>query len=374
MEKAITHLESELQKVRAGKANPVMLENVQVDYYGSRVPLSNTASINTQDSRTLIIQPWEKSMLTPIEKAIQQANLGFNPQNDGVIIRIVVPPLTEERRKELESDSRQKGSELSGAQNKLNVAQSNYVFADNDTTGRFSKAQVNSYREIRNNARQYRDNISNEKKQIDDRITAIESDRETAIKDEAAKIDKQISLSVTEKESLLDKINQMDKTKEVKRKGYENKVENYDGFAAHLEAMSILTSEKSAIFYSKWLITLLFILIEVAPVLFKLMTESGPYDDVLERIKHEVFIAEKLKISNLNDEVNTDLEISTNKNKNRMTAELKGNSELLNTIATKQADLAKIAIDKWYNDELEKLKANPDYSYAQGTTPPTNHS
>ena len=101
MEKAIAHLELELQKVRAGKANPVMLENVMVDYYGSKVPISNTASVNTQDARTLIIQPWEKTMLTPIEKAIQAANLGFNPQNDGVIIRIVVPSLTEERRRDL---------------------------------------------------------------------------------------------------------------------------------------------------------------------------------------------------------------------------------------------------------------------------------
>lgn len=111
MDKAISHLESELQKVRAGKANPVMLENVQVDYYGSRVPLSNTASINTQDARTLIIQPWEKSMLTPIEKAIQAANLGFNPQNDGVIIRIIVPPLTEERRKDLTKTAKGLGEE-----------------------------------------------------------------------------------------------------------------------------------------------------------------------------------------------------------------------------------------------------------------------
>ncbi|MBK9283482.1 MAG: ribosome recycling factor [Sphingobacteriaceae bacterium] len=111
MDKAIVHLESELQKVRAGKANPVMLENVQVDYYGSKVPLSNTASINTQDSRTLVIQPWEKTMLTPIEKAIQMANLGFNPQNDGVIIRIVVPPLTEERRKELTKTARNLGED-----------------------------------------------------------------------------------------------------------------------------------------------------------------------------------------------------------------------------------------------------------------------
>jgi len=101
MEKTIAHLEVELAKVRAGKANPSMLDNVMVDYYGSKVTLSNTASVNTQDSRTIIVQPWEKSMLTPIEKAIQAANLGFNPQNDGVLIRIIVPPLTEDRRKDL---------------------------------------------------------------------------------------------------------------------------------------------------------------------------------------------------------------------------------------------------------------------------------
>jgi len=111
MEKAISHLEMELQKVRAGKANPVMLENITVDYYGSKVPLSNTASINTQDARTLIIQPWEKGMLTPIEKAIQMANLGLNPQNDGVIIRIMVPPLTEERRKELTKAAKNLGED-----------------------------------------------------------------------------------------------------------------------------------------------------------------------------------------------------------------------------------------------------------------------
>jgi ribosome recycling factor len=101
MEKTISHLELELGKVRAGKANPSMLDNVMVEYYGSKVTLSNTASVNTQDSRTIIVQPWEKSMLTPIEKAIQAANLGFNPQNDGILIRIIVPPLTEERRKDL---------------------------------------------------------------------------------------------------------------------------------------------------------------------------------------------------------------------------------------------------------------------------------
>ncbi len=101
MDKAVSHLESELVKVRAGKASPSMLESIQVDYYGTRTPLNQVANINTGDARTLVVQPWEKSMLTPIEKAIQAANLGLNPQNDGIIIRILVPALTEERRRDL---------------------------------------------------------------------------------------------------------------------------------------------------------------------------------------------------------------------------------------------------------------------------------
>ena len=101
MDKSISHLETELAKIRAGKANPQMLESIHVDYYGSQTPLHQVANVNTPDARTIVIQPWEKGMLGPIEKAIQIANLGFNPQNDGSIIRIAVPPLTEERRKDL---------------------------------------------------------------------------------------------------------------------------------------------------------------------------------------------------------------------------------------------------------------------------------
>ncbi len=101
MNKSIVHLEGELTKIRAGRANPQMLENIHVDYYGTNTPLSQVANVNSPDARTIVIQPWEKGMLQPIEKAIQVANLGFNPQNDGNIIRISVPPLTEERRKEL---------------------------------------------------------------------------------------------------------------------------------------------------------------------------------------------------------------------------------------------------------------------------------
>ncbi|CAM1356087.1 MULTISPECIES: ribosome recycling factor [Tenacibaculum] len=101
MNKAIDHLVKELRTIRAGKASPAMLANVQVDYYGSATPLGQVANVNTPDARTISIQPWEKNMLQEIEKAIMNANLGFNPMNNGENIIINVPALTEERRKDL---------------------------------------------------------------------------------------------------------------------------------------------------------------------------------------------------------------------------------------------------------------------------------
>jgi len=101
MDKAIQHLKKELANIRAGKASPQMLRGVMVDYYGSQTPLSQVANINTPDAQTLSIQPWEKSMIQEIEKGIMYANLGFNPMNNGESVIINVPPLTEERRKEL---------------------------------------------------------------------------------------------------------------------------------------------------------------------------------------------------------------------------------------------------------------------------------
>ena len=101
MDKAIAHLESELVKMRAGRANPQMFDSVVVDYYGSPTAIAQVANISVADARTLTIQPWEKNMLQPIERAIIAANLGVTPQNDGIIIRIFLPPLTEERRKEI---------------------------------------------------------------------------------------------------------------------------------------------------------------------------------------------------------------------------------------------------------------------------------
>src|SRR6478672_11937084 len=101
MKKAINHLEAELIKIRAGKANPTMLDGIMADYYGNPTPVNQVANISAIDARTIIVQPWEKNMLQTIERAIIAANIGINPQNDGNQIRLFLPPLTEERRKEL---------------------------------------------------------------------------------------------------------------------------------------------------------------------------------------------------------------------------------------------------------------------------------
>ncbi len=101
MKKAIQHLETELVKIRAGRANPNMLDGIVVDYYGSPTPISQVGNISVADARTITIQPWEKNMLQPIERSIINANIGLTPQNDGNLIRLFLPPLTEERRKEL---------------------------------------------------------------------------------------------------------------------------------------------------------------------------------------------------------------------------------------------------------------------------------
>lgn len=101
MQRAIAHLETEISKIRAGKATPQILDGIFVDYYGNSTPINQVANITTPDARTISLQPWERNMLGPIEKAIIASNIGLNPQNDGNYIRLFLPPLTEERRKEL---------------------------------------------------------------------------------------------------------------------------------------------------------------------------------------------------------------------------------------------------------------------------------
>ncbi len=101
MEKAIKHTQIELSKIRAGKASPAMLDGIQVEYYGALTPLTGVASVNTPDARTIAVKPFERKLIQDIEKAIRNSNVGLNPQNDGETIRLNIPPLTEERRRDL---------------------------------------------------------------------------------------------------------------------------------------------------------------------------------------------------------------------------------------------------------------------------------
>ena len=101
MEKSVEHLDNELIRIRAGKANVHILDGVMVDYYGTPTPLNQVSNISTPDAKTIMIQPWEKSMIDPLEKALMQSNVGITPSNNGEVIRLIIPQLTEERRREL---------------------------------------------------------------------------------------------------------------------------------------------------------------------------------------------------------------------------------------------------------------------------------
>jgi ribosome recycling factor len=109
MEKAIEHLDNELVRIRAGKANVHILDGVLVDYYGTPTPLNQVSNVSTPDAKTIMIQPWEKSMIDTIEKALMQSNVGITPSNNGEVIRLIIPQLTEERRRELTKKVKHEG-------------------------------------------------------------------------------------------------------------------------------------------------------------------------------------------------------------------------------------------------------------------------
>lgn len=122
LENSLDHLQKELAKLRTGKASPAMISDLLVSYYGAPTPLSQVSNVSTSDARTLVIQPWEKSLLSAIEKAIFEANLGMTPQNDGEVVRITIPPLTEERRKDLVKKAKALGEEAKVSQRNIRRA------------------------------------------------------------------------------------------------------------------------------------------------------------------------------------------------------------------------------------------------------------
>tara|TARA_B100001250_G_scaffold19946_1_gene17006 strand:+ start:1808 stop:2365 length:558 start_codon:yes stop_codon:yes gene_type:complete len=165
MSNAISHLEKKLLNIRAGKANPNMLTNVFVDYYGTSTPISQTANINTPDGRTLIIQPWDKSMLPEIEKGIEVANLGFNPMNNGENIIINVPVLTEERRRELVKQAKSEIEEAKIAIRNARKEANNEIKKSNEFSEDLKKNSELDIQEITDGSIKKVDIIFNEKQE-----------------------------------------------------------------------------------------------------------------------------------------------------------------------------------------------------------------
>ena len=165
MSNAISHLEKKLLNIRAGKANPNMLTNVFVDYYGTSTPISQTANINTPDGRTLIIQPWDKSMLPEIEKGIEVANLGFNPMNNGENIIINVPVLTEERRRELVKQAKNEIEEAKIAIRNARKEANNEIKKSNEFSEDLKKNSELDIQEITDDSIKKVDIIFNEKQE-----------------------------------------------------------------------------------------------------------------------------------------------------------------------------------------------------------------
>ena len=168
MQDAVTFLEEDLKTYRAGKANPAMFNNVMVDYYGSPTPVPQVASITVPDARTILIQPWEKNMIAKIEKAIMDANLGVTPQNDGVQIRITIPPLTEDRRKDLV-----KKVKAAGESAKISIRN-----ARRDANDLFKKAQKDgmSEYEAKDSEAVIQKDVDKFNKKVDEVIAAKEKD------------------------------------------------------------------------------------------------------------------------------------------------------------------------------------------------------
>lgn len=168
MSKALDHLNSELTKIRAGKASPNMLSSVMCDYYGSPTPISQVANMGTADSKTITIQPWEKSMLAVIEKAIFEANLGLTPMNDGEFIRISVPPMTEERRRDLVKQAKALGEDA-----KISLRNTRHKLMDT-----IKKEVKDGYPEDAGKRKEgeVQDQVNSFSKKIDDMIDAKEKD------------------------------------------------------------------------------------------------------------------------------------------------------------------------------------------------------
>lgn len=320
----------------------------------ARLKIEKSQELMNSDSDFIANLDSKKKRLTEVENKI------YDLRNNQQQLMSNAVAFIETRKDEFKNDLRQKEGELNVAQNQLNTVYNNLIRARSDTTSRYTQSSINA---IENNHRELtnrRNELRNQKQEIESKIRALETDIETEQRAQLNSIRSEIELLSTERLSLSEEVAALEATKRDKEGGYKDVSDNYDGFAAHLEAMSLLTDEKPIIKVAKWMITLLFIFIEVAPILFKMMTERGPYDDMMDKIKHDIKVKQLLDISNINEEVNTLVKINRERNAQKLGAELAANDSLLSLISEAQAEIVKEAINEWKRKQIEAVVANPE--------------
>jgi hypothetical protein len=319
------------------------VERLKIEKKSELINLDSTTNTSLQNYRLL---------LSDLDNKIKELR-----QNKKSLIDNEVSFIND-RKNELLSDVSKKDRELQAAQKKLNSAYYSWISMKEDTTGSYSDNDIRTSKQKYLNRVPPRDLLRKEKNELEKKVLKLQNDEEKGQLTLSNQINSEIENYIVEKNNLTDKIRILDESKDAKEVNYNNVANNYDGFAAHLEALSLITEEKPTIAFAKWLITLLFIFIEIAPILFKMMTERGPYDDIIDRIKHEERVKQLFLTSNINDEINLSVKANSEKNSQKLEAELLANKKMLESISLAQAEIAQEAIKQWKIEQIEKTKAN----------------
>lgn len=286
-------------------------------------------------STPLELKLFEKSINEQIEQNIrverQKLKNESSAENDPLVIN------WSSKIEKLENDNKNYQNVIDSKLNTYNKADKDQQ--DEWNTGKFSGKPGKG--ELWDELKAKSDRALEDYQKYDNQYTPIIAKNNNEIEKLNGKISSQLSLN----------LNDSEKSKRV--------IEQNKGLLVRLEALSQITSRHPVLLFAKWLITILFVFIEIAPILFKMMTERGTYDDILDRIKHEAKVKQLLLQSNINQEINTAVKVNTDKNEQKLNSELLANKELLESISKAQAEIAQVAIQEWKKEQLEKVKTNP---------------
>jgi hypothetical protein len=312
-----------------------------------RLKIEKKEELKSSDTTFFNLLDSKKNELTKIK-----SDLNKYTSEKGQLVENNVKFL-DQRKTELIQDRNSQNAETQKAKSLRDGARENYNKARRDS---LPSSIISSRRNTLGNYESTYQIESGKRNKLDQDIIDLQNNKQQALLAESNRIDGEIQNLGSLRNNLQIEIADLEKTARKKYENYEATAADYDGFAAHLEAMDSLTKEKSILLYVKWLITLLFILIEIAPILFKMMTERGPYDDILDRMKHEYRVRQLEMQSNINQEINTAVRVHTDKYEQKLNAELQANKGLLEAISKAQQEIALVAIDKWKEEQKKKMK------------------